>query len=64
LKTRTAFLKFGLQQAVIFLGYSAFSTGKYSGVGQTDFKRKTQKTPKHEIEKALKIREEYKNEKQ
>ncbi len=46
----------------IFRIFSFFDKGNLIVLGN-GFQKKTQKTPKQEIEKALKIMEEYKNEK-
>jgi len=46
----------------IYRIFSFFDYGNIVVLGNA-FKKKTQKTPKQEIEKALKIMEEYKNEK-
>jgi len=46
----------------IYRIFSFFDHGNIVVLGNA-FKKKTQKTPKQEIEKALKIMEEYKNEK-
>lgn len=47
----------------IFRVFCFFEQGKLI-ILTSGFQKKTQKTPKKEIEKAIKIREEYKNEKQ
>lgn len=47
----------------IYRIFSFFDKGNIVVLGNA-FQKKTQKTPKQEIEKALKIMEEYKNEKQ
>ncbi|MFN6083509.1 MAG: type II toxin-antitoxin system RelE/ParE family toxin [Fluviicola sp.] len=46
----------------IYRIFSFFDNGKLV-VLANGFQKKTQKTPKHEIEKALKIKEEYESEK-
>lgn len=52
-----------IHREVTSFGYSAFSTGGQLVVLANGFQKKTQKTPKKEIEKAIKIKEEYENEK-
>jgi hypothetical protein len=62
-KIQTDFLKSEYNKEVTFFGYSVFVDQGQLVVLANGFQKKTQKTPKQEIEKSLKIKEEYENEK-
>ena len=53
------FMRFGYNKEATFSEYSASLTKGKLIVLTNAFQKKTQKTPRQEIEKALKIKEEY-----
>jgi len=57
------FMKLEFNRVAIFFVYSAFLYEGKLVVLANSFHKKTQKTPKSEIEKALKINKEYEQEK-
>lgn len=63
LKTQTAYTKSGFNWEAIFSAFSVFLIGGQLVVLANGFQKKTQKTPKQEIELALKIKKEYESEK-
>jgi phage-related protein len=60
LKTQMGSMKSEYSKAATFFAYSAFLTAD-SWLFCNGFQKKTNKTPKQEIEKALKIKEDYEN---
>lgn len=56
-------MKSECNREAIYLEYFVFFDQGHLVVFANGFQKKTQKTPKKEIEKAIKIKEEYENEK-
>ena len=57
------YLKYVYNSHLIFSGFSAALTAIIWSYSSADFKKKTQETPYNEIERALKIMNEYYNDK-
>ncbi len=53
------YMKFGFRLAVIFIGFFVFFDSNNLVVVGHGFQKKSQKTPNKEIERAIKIKNEY-----